>query len=389
MTPSLALDSIEINNFRALRHLKLENLSRVNLIVGKNNVGKTTVLEAIWVYAQGGAPKALLEVLEGRNEASLQTNGNGQSKAYTTKDQFASLKYLTSLSKNHLDAAQNGSGFHPINISAGLNYPIIKYNLTIFVGPYKLTTSKDEVSGELTAEPEYNRGAEESLLIMHDQKKFDYPLKSGKFLEVLRDNLNTPPPPTIERNAYFARVQGFDIDQLDARWDDLLLRDSANDIVGCLQIITPEIERIHLVPTPGQSHRQPFAKLAGLDEPVSLKSLGEGLNRLFGVAVILVQSKGGIALIDEIDTGLHYSVLPTFWNFVFKAAQRLNVQVFATTHSWDCIEGFSEALQSDEGFDGQLISLRRSREVDDDTIYPVSYDRQEIAIATKSDIEVR
>ena len=74
MTPSLALDSIEINNFRALRHLKLENLSRVNLIVGKNNVGKTTVLEAIWVYAQGGAPKALLEVLEGRNEASLQTN---------------------------------------------------------------------------------------------------------------------------------------------------------------------------------------------------------------------------------------------------------------------------------------------------------------------------
>lgn len=388
MTPLLALDSIEISNFRALRYLKLDGLAHVNLIVGKNNVGKTTLLEAIWVYAQGGAPKALLETLEGRNEASLQLNGQG--KTYTIQDQFDSLRHLASQRRTHkLSESTNDRDIQPITISISSKNIDAAHSLTIFTGPYELKSVQNGTNGVVKAQPIYYKDGDPSLLIMHDQKAFTYSLRSGTFEAAMSGHPSFQLPPTIEKKTYFAQVEGFEIDQINTIWDDLLLRDSANDIVNCLQIIAPEIERINLVSVPGQNHRQPFAKLSGLDDPVTLKSLGEGLNRLFGVAVILVLSKGGIALIDEIDTGLHYSVLPRFWEFVFKAAQRLNVQIFATTHSWDCIEGFSEALQNDATFDARLISLRKSRKPDDDTIHAIYYDRRQIAIATKEDIEVR
>ena len=67
MSTSLILDSLEIRNFRALSDLRIERLGQVNLIVGKNNVGKTAFLEALWLYANRGLPAVILQILETRN----------------------------------------------------------------------------------------------------------------------------------------------------------------------------------------------------------------------------------------------------------------------------------------------------------------------------------
>ena len=68
MVSPLILDSVEINGFRAFRHLRIEHLGRVNLIVGKNNVGKTSFLDAIWLYAYGGSPQIIWQILEAHEE---------------------------------------------------------------------------------------------------------------------------------------------------------------------------------------------------------------------------------------------------------------------------------------------------------------------------------
>ena len=91
----------------------------------------------------------------------------------------------------------------------------------------------------------------------------------------------------------------------------------------------------------------PIVKLEAIDGSVPLGSLGEGLRRMLGIALCLVTARDGLLLVDEIDTGLYYSVLPDMWKLVFEVARRLNVQVFATTHSWDCISAFSQAQQED------------------------------------------
>ena len=70
MTP-VALSTFEIHGFGAFEHLKLDRLGRVNLFVGKNNVGKTSLLEALWVYANQGSPLVLWSLLESRDEGEL------------------------------------------------------------------------------------------------------------------------------------------------------------------------------------------------------------------------------------------------------------------------------------------------------------------------------
>ena len=93
--------------------------------------------------------------------------------------------------------------------------------------------------------------------------------------------------------------------------------------------------------------------------PVPLKSLGDGAVRLFGVALALANSKDGFLLIDEAENGIHHSIQRDFWMMILKAAHQNNVQVLATTHSWDCVAGFAMAATEIEEVDGALVRLDR------------------------------
>ena len=113
--------------------------------------------------------------------------------------------------------------------------------------------------------------------------------------------------------------------------------------------------------------------------------MGEGMNRMFGIALALVNAKDGMLLIDEVDTGLHYSVLPDLWKLIFEVAHRLNVQVFATSHSWDCIQAFQQAAEANKDEEGVLVRLENRKE----GVGAVTFDESELAIVTREQIEVR
>ena len=89
-------------------------------------------------------------------------------------------------------------------------------------------------------------------------------------------------------------------------------------------------------------------------------------------------------MIDEFENGLHYSVQPDAWRMIFRLAQRLDVQVFATTHSSDAVEAFQEAA-TESPEDGVLLKLTRRG----DKIHPTVFAEEELASATRYDIEVR
>ena len=98
MTNSLILDSLEIRHFRAFLHLQIERLGQVNLIIGKNNEGKTTLLEALWLYAERGSPTAIWQILRARNESkSLLSQGvpNPQERLEALKTLFYGRQDIT------------------------------------------------------------------------------------------------------------------------------------------------------------------------------------------------------------------------------------------------------------------------------------------------------
>lgn len=106
---------------------------------------------------------------------------------------------------------------------------------------------------------------------------------------------------------------------------------------------------------------------------------------MFGLVLALVNAKDGVLLIDEIENGFHYTVLPRLWELVMTTAERLNVQVFATTHSWDCIEAFQAVADEARQEDVMLIRL----ESRDGIVRPVVFIKDELDIVTRDEIEVR
>ncbi len=163
------------------------------------------------------------------------------------------------------------------------------------------------------------------------------------------------------------------------------LSDQEQDVVDALRIIDPEILAVSMVGGEGPLRsRTAIVRTAGVARPVPLRSSGDGLNRLFGIALSLVNAKNGLLLIDEFENGMHYTVQADVWRAIFRIASRLDIQVVATSHSWDAIEAFQEAA-SETPEEGVLIRLSRRGE----EVIPTVFREDELEIATRDRIEVR
>lgn len=148
-------------------------------------------------------------------------------------------------------------------------------------------------------------------------------------------------------------------------------------ITGIAVIGDPESSR--------RAGRRAMVRLKDQKRPVPLRSLGDGALRLFGVALAIANSRDGFLLINEAENGIHHSIQRDYWRMVLQAAQENNVQVLATTHSLDCIRGFTQAAAELENTEGVLIRLSRR----DGVLRAVEYPEQELTIAAEQGIEVR
>lgn len=167
-------------------------------------------------------------------------------------------------------------------------------------------------------------------------------------------------------------------------WKNIELTDKEDLVAEVLRIIEPEIVRVSI------DTRENSAKvrLKNSSKPVPLKNFGEGMNRLLAIALGLVSAEDDMLLIDEIDLGLHHSVQPLMWEIVFQTAKRLNVQVFATTHSSDCVRSFADMANKPE-FTGMGNYLRLQKSAEDDGVVVVDYDMEELETALELNLETR
>jgi ABC-type branched-subunit amino acid transport system ATPase component len=125
--------------------------------------------------------------------------------------------------------------------------------------------------------------------------------------------------------------------------------------------------------------------LRGSVEPVPLGNLGDGMTRMLAIALSLVAARNGYLLVDEIDTGLHYTVMRKMWKLVFETATRLNVCVYATTHSYDCVHALAAIARPGVQQDGEVSLIRVDRERPD----AVHFSEREITLLAEREIEAR
>jgi len=376
---TLLLNSLEIRNFRGFRHLQIERLGRVNLIVGKNNVGKSSLLEALQLYTRRGSPKLIWEILEARDENTRSPS----SRTVNIGDLLSSLKYLFYGRKELKELKELKEHLEPILIGP-INSP--EDTLSITVEWYVSKVDEDGNRKIQPLQPEEYETVDNPVprftIQLGEQQKTSYQLR----LDTLASSLLRSE--FVEINCVFILANGLSAEQDVDLWDGVALRSLESDVLTSLRIIAPGVEGYSFVGDPESRTglgRVPIVRIKDIDEPLPLRSLGDGVQRILGIALALVNATDGILLIDEIENGIHYSVQSELWQLIFQLARRLNVQVFATTHSWDCIEGFQKAAQEKKQEDGMLIRLSLRK----DEVVATLFDERKLGIATREQIEVR
>ena len=156
-----------------------------------------------------------------------------------------------------------------------------------------------------------------------------------------------------------------------------------DEVVEALRVVEPRLKRLTVLASGNGS--MIYGDLGGSHLiPVSL--MGEGLVRMLSIAMAIVANKGGLVLIDEIENGLHYSVLPGLWRMIFETTNRLDVQVFAATHNDECIRAASQIAQASTN--QQQLRLFRLDLIKEETRV-TDYDADVLAVAIASEQEVR
>ncbi len=378
----LHLDSLEIENFRCFEHLVIERLGRVNLIVGKNSVGKTALLEAVRVFANRGNPNIILDILGYRNEidyAVLLTDSirqNDKQPDLFGSDIDSAIKYL--FSGRHYEFSDTFS-------IGSARYPSKKLSLGISLYSEEQSEQGKRLVGPIPPEDydKYEELAPRISIYINGSYRHSMPL----FLENRRPIFSRRIEGDDSIVCHFIPVNGLEMRAVATFWERVSLTSSEKDILANLTNVVADLSGINLVGFGERApSRSPFiiAKIKDQD-PVPLRSLGDGLYRAFGICLALVNSRDGFLLIDEFETGLHHSVQTDIWRMIFQTAKRLNIQVFATTHSWDCIEAFQEAADEDNNEEAMLISLQQRKA----GIKAISFGERELKIATRGHIEVR
>ncbi|HEU5374969.1 MAG TPA: AAA family ATPase [Ktedonobacteraceae bacterium] len=365
----LLLDSLEIQNFRGFRHLQIERLGRVNLIVGKNNIGKSSLLEALELYARRGIPSLIWQLLRTRDEVK-----NAYSRSEENLDELlTALKYLFYGRKEVND---NSVSIHigPLNS--------LDDTLSISVGWFAREFDAQEgLSRWQPLQPDEYLSVDNSvprLKVSFGQDfKADYPL------QVRPHRIG----PSRRLNSVSIGANGLDKVRTSSLWDRVTLTALDGEVLNALQIVAPGVIGLSFIGEEGALHtRVPLIRLKDIEEPLPLASLGNGMFRILSIVLALADARNGMLLVDEIENGIHYTIHHELWALIFRLARQLDVQVFATTHSWDCIEAFQKAAAEDKQEEGMLLRLSLGAH---DEIKATLYDERRLEIATREQIEVR
>ena len=368
------LKEFRIKNFRALEDVKLTNLARINLVGGKNGSGKTSVLEALWMFASPGRPDIAYRVTDFRGL-------NVVTEASVFRDLFNELD-----PKKHI-------------MLSGAHAPNVRFDeLVIYLREHnrRLEPFGNGSAQNVTARSEYSQALSSHEIV------FDYRDSNGvehsatgiwaqetqvsvvaQTMEVMRgihvestDNTKVAPV-----SFALPKVRQLPV-QLATNFGAFQLDRQETNVIDFVRVIGPQVKA--LVPVTMRGEVVLHAEIEGQKGLYPVNLLGEGAFRILEFATSIAQVGGGQYMIDEIENGLHYSTLVDVFSRLYELAHHHDVQVFATTHSWECVKAAHDALGPvGEKFNYHRIGRREGK------ARAVSYDEEMLNTAFDVGWEIR
>jgi len=349
------LDSLEIEQFRAFQHLTVERLGQINLIVGANNIGKSCLLEALWLYARRGDPSVVWSILQRHDEVG---QGHEAAIGVAVAERTHGIRHLFHGRHAISDPPQ------PIRIGAPSAPDTM---LTVGIGWYaKHDTDEGVQTVELHSHDEVTAATNPTQRL-----RVQVGNQPGSSFLFSADLFHGPQRLVSDcLNCVHILTSCIERERLARLWDAVAGSEHVADVLDALRILVPDALRMDVTGDPagrvrsktGTTERVPCVKLSDLPEGIPLHSLGSGVSHVLAVALALVNASDGLLLVDGIDNGLHYSAQEPLWRWLMQVAQRREVQIFATAHTWDCVAAFQQAASANPDTDAILVCLEREPE---------------------------
>jgi hypothetical protein len=359
--------SFEARHFRALDRIELVDLSRLNIVTGINNIGKTALIEAIFVHSGAYAPQLMFQLngFRGLQEFSVEFSSQSES----PWDSFFP----------NFDTSEE------VELS-GLTDEVGRRNvrLKLVTDPETLGHITAPVQVDLTS-PAATSSPEPMKVLALSYKDENANSREQTFYQIVTPSgirvqpaipilpfraffISAAPPRAGEEARFFGQIQVNGLDKY---------------VLETLRVMEPGLKRL-LTVVLGQTpviHGD-----IGTGRLIPLPLMGAGMSRMAQIVTYMASVQKGVLLIDEIENGLHYSILQDVWRSVARVAKTLDVQIFATTHSRECVIAAHRAMAK-ESMQSDLHLYRLDR--DEDGIAAKLYDHETLLAAVQTGLEFR
>ena len=345
------LSSFEAVHYRGINGLSLPKLSHANLITGANGVGKTALIEAIWLFM-------------GRHNTQLLWNANVQ------RSTNPIVNPISDLSDKPLKlCGTEGEERHEWKATFEEIEEITWATVAITDARYKL--EQRPVVGRLRTWID-NKELDGTLPARHNTPK-------GLVERGFSDSVTPRITCIIEGTRWQLEISG----EYLKLYSDMVREGRKEDLANAVNLILPNVKDVQILTDEnGESY---LSAITDNGDQRRLENLGGGIVRLLKLYLNFFAARNGLVLIDEIENGLHYSVLRNLWGRARDWMHEWNVQFIATTHSAECIDAAMEAF-ADEPND---LSIHNLFENESGNIKAATFTGEALEGARNLNLEVR
>jgi AAA15 family ATPase/GTPase len=355
------INSFKLKKFKQFDDLFLQHLNLITLMGGKNNTGKTTVLEAFFMFYDSMNPEATLRHLSTRGIGTIPLNPEFLwSPIFNSYDMDKTIE---------MEVCEND-----------VNEKIqIRHTKVLKKSVFSLPTTKGDVPIVKTNQQSLNMESLNFNYFLNDQKVGESHLTfNGQQLEMHFEQQKKP----IKKVALIPSDAQRDPMKDAARFGLLDIHGHSDSITDVLKIIEPNLKSLTTI---SQGDQALIYGKIDLPQKIPVTHMGEGTAKLLSILLAIATHENGMVLIDELENGWHYSLFPDILKAIHKMAKQYNCQIIATTHSYEIKKSMVKGLSADDLSDTTYIRLDKEK----DTIKPKNYDSAMLVAALERGWETR
>jgi len=355
------IKSFTIKGFKQFTDLFLQGLKPISLIGGKNNTGKTTVLEAFFMFYDRGNPEITMRHLSWRGVGSIALNPDSLwSPIFHSYDMAKTVE---------MEICQNDTK----------EKVLIKSNKEFQKSVYALPSTKGIIHKIETGPQSLTMESLDLSYHVNDKKMGESHLTlDGPRLGMHSNNLRKP----SKKVAFIGSGSQRNPIEDSARFGQLEIHGHTDIITDVLKVIEPNLKSLTTI-LQGE-HAFIYGNI-GLQRKIPVSHMGEGTAKLLSIILAIATNANGMVLIDEIENGWHYSLLPKLLKAIHKMAKEYNCQIIATTHSYEINQSLIKGLSPEDLTDVAYIRLDKTKE----RIKPKVYEAHMLAAALERGWEIR